>query len=101
MHEGEAQRLARLRPEPAAADPRPNRRDAPAGLRRVEAGEDLDERRLARTIAAEQPVHLAAAHGEIDIVERERPAEALGELFDNQRSSRGEARMRSAGPVVT
>ena len=49
--------------------------------RPVKAGDDLDQRRLARAVLAEQHVHFARAHVEIDAIERERAGKLLREIF--------------------
>ena len=48
----------------------------PSG-RRMDAVEDLEDRRLARAILAEQRMDLAAEHFETDVVERAHAAECL------------------------
>ena len=58
-----------------------------AGIGAVHAGEDLDQRRLAGAVLAEQRVHLAGAHVEVDRVERERAGEALGQRLVTSRSA--------------
>jgi hypothetical protein len=47
----------------------------------VHAGNDLDQRRLARAVLAEENMHLARLHVEIDAVERERTGKLLGKIF--------------------
>ena len=47
--------------------------------RRVVAGEDLQERRLAGAVLAQQPVDGARLDVQVDLVERERAREALGD----------------------
>ena len=59
--------------------------NASAGLRRMEPGQNLYQRRFARPIGAEKAVHLAAADREAHAVQREFPAEALGQVVDDQR----------------
>ena len=60
-----------------------------AGVRRIDAGQDLDQRRLAGAVLAEQRMDLAAAQIEIDRVERERSGEMLGQAGDlEQRAGR-------------
>ena len=51
----------------------------------VEAAKDLDERRLACAVVADQAEHLALAevHGDVD--ERRHDAEALGDVLDPDR----------------
>ena len=51
--------------------------DGPAG-RPVDAGDDLDQRRLAGAVLTEEDMHLARLHVEIDAVERERARKLLG-----------------------
>ncbi len=52
--------------------------DALVGL--VHAGENLDERRLAGPVLAEQAVHLAGPDVEVDPVERDDAREALDDV---------------------
>ena len=47
-----------------------------AGVQRVDAGEDLDQRGLARTVLAEQRQDLAGAELEVNVIERERARSA-------------------------
>ena len=51
-------------------------------VRGVEAAEDLDERRLAGAVLAQQAVNLAMKNGEAHVVERPRAAKALGKPRD-------------------
>ncbi len=43
-----------------------------AGVGRIDAGQHLDQRRLAGAVLPEQRMHLAAPDIEIDVVERQR-----------------------------
>ena len=72
MDEGDRQRLRDRAHRPAVERDR-----ARVGF--VDAGQDLDQRRLAGAVLAEQRVDLAAPHVEIDVVERQRRGEALDE----------------------
>ena len=63
-------------------DARGRARRIVAGIGAVDAGEHLDQRRLAGAVLAEQRMHLAGAHVEIDRIERQRAGEALGEAGD-------------------
>jgi hypothetical protein len=56
------------------------RRRARARRGFVETREDLDERRLARTVLPKQPMHFPGADGQIDAAERVYAAELLGEV---------------------
>ena len=56
---------------------------APAVLL-LEAGDDLDQRRLARAVVAEQAEHLALAQRQVDVAQRRDRAEALGDVLDAQ-----------------
>ena len=47
-------------------------------------GEDLDERRLAGAVVADQPEHLALAQVQADVAQRRDRAEALGDVLDAQ-----------------
>ena len=48
-----------------------------AGVGFVDPGQYFDQRRLARPVLPEKRVNLAAANIKIDMIERERPGEAL------------------------
>ena len=56
--------------------------DRRSGVRRVGAGQDLDQGRLAGAVLAEQGVDLARPDLQLDVVERGEPAEPLGESAD-------------------
>ena len=90
MDEGDRQRLG------AGATARPSRRISPASAR-VDAGENLDQRRLAGAVLAEQRMDLAATDVEIDRVERQRAGEALGQAGDREQRRRSALVMRSSG----
>ena len=49
-----------------------------AGIQAVHAADALDQRRLARAVVAEQGEDLAAVDVQVDVVQREHRAEALG-----------------------
>ena len=49
-----------------------------AGIQRVDAGEDLDQRGLACAVLAQQRQDLAGAELEVNVIERQRAPEALG-----------------------
>ena len=51
-----------------------------AGIRRIDAGNDLDQRRLARTVLADQTMDLAAGDAPFDLIERLGAAEALADV---------------------
>ena len=53
-----------------------------ARVRLIDARQDFYQRGLARAVLAEQRMDFAASDVEIDVVERERPGEALGEAGD-------------------
>jgi hypothetical protein len=55
-----------------------------ARIRRLEAGENLDQGRLARSVVAEQPEHLALAQVQADVSQRDRGAESLGDVLHTQ-----------------
>ncbi len=80
MNEGDRQRLG-ARTDGAAGEP-----DL-AGVGRVDPRQNLDQRRLAGAVLAEQRVDLAAPDVEIDVVERERRGEPLDEAdhFEKRR----------------
>ena len=63
--------------------------DAAAGLRRLDAGNDLDQRRLARPVFTDQAMHLAGLQRQIDIAKRVHAAEALGYAGHLQESRQG------------
>ena len=50
----------------------------------LKAGDDLDQRRLARAVVAEQAEHLALAQVQVDVAQRRHGTEALGDVFDAQ-----------------
>src|SRR5262245_34100978 len=86
---------------PRAAEPRfmsvdPDR----AGVtpERVDAGQDLDQGRLARPVLAAEGVDLACAHVEMDVLERLDPAEMLGDAprLQPRRVFAGPAHCRSS-----
>jgi hypothetical protein len=70
--------------------------DQAPGLGRVEAGEDLEQGRLARAVLAEQAVDLAAAVGQRGVVERALAAEALRDARELEQVSGRSRRDRSA-----
>jgi hypothetical protein len=53
-----------------------------AGVRRLVAAQDLDERRLTRSVLADEPVYLAGADLQIDSGECVDAAEALDQAGD-------------------
>ncbi|ADI10120.1 hypothetical protein SBI_07000 [Streptomyces bingchenggensis BCW-1] len=55
-----------------------------AAVGAVGAGEHLDQRALARTVLAQQDVHLAAAQIEVDAVERDHAGEGLADALHAQ-----------------
>ena len=57
----------------------------PAGVGLVEAGQDLDQRRLAGAVVADQTEHLAGAEVERDVLERCHHTEALADVLDADR----------------
>ena len=61
----------------------------------MHAADALDQRRLARAVVAEQRQHLAAVQLEVDAVEREDRAEALGGAAHGERRRASEARSRA------
>jgi hypothetical protein len=54
------------------------------GLRLVEPGEHLDQRRLARAVLPEEAVDLPGEHVQVDAAQRLRPAEALRQAVEGQ-----------------
>ena len=57
-------------------------------VRLIDAGEDLDQRGLARPVLSDQGVYLPAGYFEVDAVEGESAGEFLGQAFDTkQRNS--------------
>src|SRR5439155_239986 len=65
----------------------------------VEAGEHVEERRLAGAVGADEAVDLAALDGEAHLRERDEPAEALGDTLDLE--ERRWRRRRGAHRVVS
>ena len=59
----------------------------PAAVRALVAGQDLDQRRLARAVVADEPEHLALAEVHRDVDERGDRAEALRDVLDANRSA--------------
>ena len=93
MHEAHAE-LAELpgrerQPDGLAVD------EQLAGVGLVEAGEDLDQRRLAGAVLPEEAVDLPGEHVEVDTAQRARPAEALRQV--PQRETR---RLRRGRPPL-
>ena len=58
-----------------------------AGVGLVVAGEDLDQRRLAGAVLADERVDLAGGDVDADVVERDLPRERLRKVFDSERVS--------------
>ena len=56
-----------------------------AGVGLVKAGQDLDQRRLAGAVVADQPEHLARSEVERDVLERCHHTEALADVLDADR----------------
>ena len=83
MHKGKSER-SRSRHARAAADP-PEKTNAPSGFGSMESGEDFDQRRLARTVAAEKPMDFAASDQQIDVIQSQRAAEPFGKILHDQR----------------
>ena len=52
--------------------------DAPAGLRPLHAGNDLDQGRFARAVLADQAMHFARLKRHVDVAQRMDAAKALG-----------------------
>jgi hypothetical protein len=50
----------------------------------LEAAEDLHQRRLAGAVVAEQAQHLALAHVQVDVAQRDDRPEPLGDVLDAQ-----------------
>ena len=53
-----------------------------AGVRRVDAGDDLHQRRLAGAVLAHQRVDVAALEAERDVVERQHAGKGLADVLD-------------------
>ena len=88
---GEAEELGQVAERPpgvARARRRPEHRRPPAA-RADEAAADLDERRLAGAVRAEQPDQLALAHLKAHAVERADPAVPLLEPLSGERVRHG------------
>jgi hypothetical protein len=75
----------------------PGQRDAAVG-RAVEAGDDVEQRRLARAVRPDDRQDLARAGGEADAVERAQPAEGDADALRGQQhlAARGHAFLRSS-----
>ena len=61
----------------------------PPGVGPVEAGQDLDQRRLPGAVVADQAEHLAVPEVERDVLERSHDAEALADVLDPDRIGGG------------
>src|SRR5690606_14959970 len=72
-----------------------------AGARSVEAGQAVEDRRLAGTVRADDRGDLARARGERDVVDGDEAAEAHGQMLDRQerRASLGRHRVRLPAPA--
>jgi hypothetical protein len=70
------------------------RRDDPARVAVVDAGQDLDERRLPRPVASDEGMDLAGQDVEGDVVERSGSGECLGQVIDAQGRRRGQTCVR-------
>src|SRR5579863_6746021 len=55
-----------------------------AGIRSVDAGDDLHQRRLAGAILAHQSMDMPAFKAKLHVVEREHAGESLADVFDFQ-----------------
>jgi hypothetical protein len=71
------------------------------GRRLVDAGQHVEERRLARSVRADQADDRAGGHGEVDVGDRDEAAELLAEAFGveqrlRHRRSRGRTAVRRA-----
>lgn len=64
---------------------------------RVKSCQNLDQRRLARAILAQKPVHFAQHDIEGDVIERQRAPEALRKVSNSERRRR----IRRAPPFRT
>src|SRR5207248_1116527 len=71
--------------------------DHPAGLGAVDAGEDLDERRLAGPVLTDEAVYLAGEERDVAVLERMHGAEALLRVLE--RKHRFGLRCRQSGRV--
>ena len=67
-----------------------------AGVERIDSGQNLDQRRLAGAVFAEQRKNLAGLEGHADVRQRFRAAEALEDAADLQQL----ARVRRLRPLV-
>ena len=69
---------------PAERRPRAPSIEQPAAVGRVDAAEDLDERRLAGAVLADERVGLAGVEIDRDVVERVDRAEGLRRVLERQ-----------------
>jgi hypothetical protein len=60
--------------------------DFSAPLRRLDAGDNLDQRRFSRAVLANETMHLADFHGEIDLPQRMHAAEDLRDAVKLEKS---------------
>ena len=84
VDEVQVRRLGLRRRPPAGVVDRPGDLELPAGVGRVDAGQDLDERRLPRPVAAEQGVDLAPFDVEAHVGEGAGAGERLRQCADAQ-----------------
>ncbi len=61
--------------------------DAPARLRRLHAGDDLDQRRFSGAVFPDQAMHLPRLQHEIDILQRGDAAKALRDAGEFEKGS--------------
>src|SRR5207245_8719395 len=83
VHEGQAVKMSGRRIDwqrhPAAAYTQLS-----TWIGRVVAGEDLDQRRLARSVLSDQSVNLSGEHIEVDVLQHRTSSKALGEISCRQ-----------------
>ena len=70
------------------------------GVRPVYAGHDLDQRGLARTVLADQRVHLARIERQRNILHRLRGVEAFGDVLHLKYGYWDGSRIRHVGLVI-
>ena len=71
----------------------------PPGSRRLDAGDDLDQRRLAGAVLADQAMHLAGLDVQVDLAQRMHAAEDLGDVLELEEA--GHRRDSSATGLIS
>src|SRR5205807_8807022 len=86
-HQAASRNLVRLEPQQRASIEK-----NVAAVRRIEAGNEVDERRLAGAVRSDQPADLARRDRKIDVVGCQQPAEAFDQVARFEEGGHGMAR---------